>query len=143
MVVGLTIVDQMNWRCDMRYTNYDIIETESGELFLYLSSSYYMLTGNLRMESHARKNIKGAFGKHKKTGNLREWVGEATTPKKTTTTAAALSDMAKVLDSADVSAMYEEGWAAALFEYDVHAKEDGTTIRTPKVKPLEAFFDGT
>ena len=114
MVVGLTIVDQMNWRCDMRYTNYDIIETESGELFLYLSSSYYMLTGNLRMESHARKNIKGVFGKHKKTGNLREWVGEATRSPTKKPTFDDIKKMADVMEYADVSARYAEGWATAV-----------------------------
>jgi len=96
----------------MRYTNYDIIETEGGELFLYLSSSYYKLTGDPLAESHARKNIKADFGKHKKTGNLREWIGEATG--KETLDVSSMRTMAAAMDAADVSSKYERGWRDAM-----------------------------
>ena len=127
----------------MRYTNYDIIETEGGELFLYLSSSYYKLTGDPLAESHARKNIKADFGKHKKTGNLRQWIGEAI-PKEKETLAATTTARADIVDK-DVSAKWREAAAisADMFEYHTRVDEDGVTIRTPKVPDLTALYDGT
>lgn len=61
----------------MDYNNYDLIETESGDLFLRLSSKFYCLTAPLTMESRARTRIdKNEYGSYEKVGNLRQWVQE-------------------------------------------------------------------
>jgi len=111
----------------MRYTNYDIIETESGDIFLYLSSQYYKLTGDPKMESFARKNINKGFGTHKKTGDLREWICEATTGKPPLDIEA-IMDMKEVLDAADVP---EDGrWVADKVEVGSYV---GTGFKPTKI----------
>jgi len=136
----------------MRTVNFDIIETTSGDLFLKLSSRFYKLTGDPKAESHARNSIDTAqFGKQKKTGNLREWVGEATQLEKKTVDIEDLKMMADVFDTHDISPgkihwgeAYADAVRATTHTYDTYTDEDGVTIRTPKVKPLEdAFFDGS
>jgi len=122
----------------MRYTNYDIIETESGDLFLYLSSQYYKLTGDPKMESFARKNIHKDFGRHKKTGDLREWVAEAM-PK----SGPSLDDllrMKETLDAADVPA--DDRWASAVDGMvDVGFKPSKVLIKS-RDKPSEWIITG-
>ncbi len=133
----------------MRYTNYDIIETDSGDIFLYLSGSYYKLTGDPKAESFARKIIHKDFGSHKKTGDLRVWVCEAT-PKKETVDIESLKMMSDVFDAHDIGMSkvhwgeaYADAIKATTYTDGTYTDEDGDTIRTPRVKPLPEFFDGS